>query len=114
MAIIGAHEAKMKLIDLAVKLRSFLDLCTTFNGALLEPSRVYCRRYLLLYLENKEKKLIPLDNCLYNPQTKLILYYFYLRYYYQHLLRGSFLFRFYTASLCIRLFCQMQDRLIFQ
>lgn len=68
----------------------------------------------ILYLETKGKKLTPLDNCLYNPQTKLILYYFYLRYYYQHLLGGSFLFRFYTASLCIRLFCQMQDRLIFQ
>lgn len=62
MAIIGAHEAKMKLIDLAVKLCSFLDLCTTFNGALLEPSRVG-----ILYLENKGKKFTPLDNCLYNP-----------------------------------------------
>lgn len=34
----------------------------------------------ILYLENKGKKFTPLDNCLYNPQTKLILYY-YLRYY---------------------------------
>lgn len=76
MAIIGAYEAKMKLIDLAVKLCSFLDLCTTFNGALLGGRT----ESSILYLENKGKKFTPLDNCLYNPQTKLILYY-YLRYY---------------------------------